>query len=49
MKTIKKSPLEGSALLYNKSECYNVKETPVITNELIAIFGSHGGDSRFRL
>jgi hypothetical protein len=41
----KKNTLEASASLYNKPECYNVKETPTITNdELIAIFGSHGGD-----
>ena len=44
MKIIKKSPLEASASVYNKSECYNVKKTPFVTNELIAIFGSHGGD-----
>ena len=42
MKRKKKITLETSAL-YNKLECYNVEETTT-TNELIVIFGSHGGD-----
>jgi len=28
----KNSPLEASASLYNKSQCYNVTETSIITN-----------------